>query len=166
MPELERLRPDHYAALLVFELENRAYFAASVSDRGDDYFTDFQQRQDALLAEQAAGLCHFHLLVGAEGEVLGRVNLVDVADGSAELGFRVAEKAAGRGLTTAAVRQVCAMAAESYGLRRLRASAAIGNLGSRGVLSRVGFVPTGEEVLLAGRPGLRYLLYLADPGEC
>jgi RimJ/RimL family protein N-acetyltransferase len=91
------------------------------------------------------------------------VNLFDVADGSAELGFRVAEKAAGRGLATAAVRQVCAMAAEDYGLRSLQASAAVDNLGSRAVLGRAGFVPTGEEVLLAGRPGLRYLLRLADP---
>jgi ribosomal-protein-alanine N-acetyltransferase len=95
--------------------------------------------------------------------VLGRVNLIDVADGSADLGFRIAEKAAGCGLATAAVRRVCAMAAEDYGLRSLRASAAAANLGSRAVLGRAGFVPTGEEVLLAGRPGLHHLLRLADP---
>lgn len=159
---IERLRLDHKAALLLFEQENRTYFAASIPDRGDDYFTDFLQLHSARVAEQKTGLCHFHLVVDDQGEVLGRVNLVDVADGSAELGFRIAAKAAGRGLATAAVRQVCAMAAEDYGLRNLRASAATGNLGSRTVLGHVGFVPTGEEVLLAGRPGLRYLLRLAD----
>jgi ribosomal-protein-alanine N-acetyltransferase len=162
VPVIERLRLDHAAAVLVFERENRAYFAASVSDRGDDYFTDFRQRHRALLAEQATGTCHFHVVVGDGGEVLGRVNLVDVADGSAELGFRIAEKAAGQGLATAAVRQLCAMAARDYGLGSLRASAATDNLGSRAVLGHVGFTPTGEEVLLAGRPGLRYLLRLAD----
>jgi ribosomal-protein-alanine N-acetyltransferase len=160
VPMIERLRLDHAAAVLVFERENRAYFAASVFDRGDDYFTGFQERFRSLLAEQEAGVCHFHVVLGENGEVLGRVNLVDVADGSAELGFRVAEKAAGQGLATAAVFQLCATAVRDYGLRSLRASAAADNAGSRAVLSRIGFVPTGEEVLLAGRPGHRYLLSL------
>ena len=158
---IERLRLDHAAGVLVFERENRTYFAASVSDRGDDYFTDFQQRFRGLLAEQEAGVCHFHVVVGDNGEVLGRVNLVDVADGSAELGFRVAQKAAGQGLATAAVRLLCEMATRDYELRSLRASAAADNAGSQAVLSRVGFIPTGEEILLAGRPGHRYLLSLA-----
>ncbi|MEU0878262.1 GNAT family N-acetyltransferase [Lentzea sp. NPDC005914] len=158
---IERLRPDHAAAVLVFERENRAYFAASVPDRGDAYFTGFQARFDGLLAEQHLGVCHFHVVVAGTGEVLGRVNLVDVADGSAELGFRVAQKAAGQGLATAAVRQLCTMAVRDYGLRNLRASAAADNVGSRTVLSRLGFVPTGEEVLLEGRTGHRYLLSLA-----
>ena len=156
---IERLRPDHAAAVLVFEQENRAYFARSVPDRGDDYFTEFQQRFDGLLAEQDAGVCHFHVVVD-DGRVVGRVNLVDVADGSAELGFRVAERAAGRGLATAAVRAMCAMAVRDYGLRTLRASAAVDNAASRAVLGRVGFVPTGEEVQLSDRLGHRYLLAL------
>jgi hypothetical protein len=45
VPVIERLRLDHAAAVLVFEPENRAYFAASVSDRGDDYFTGFQTQE-------------------------------------------------------------------------------------------------------------------------
>ena len=155
VPIIERLRLDHAAAVLAFERENRTYFTASISDRGDDYFADFQERFRALLAEQETGVCHFHVVLGDDGEVLGRVNLVDVSDGTAELGFRIAEKAAGRGLATAAVRQLCAMAARDYGLRSLWASAADDNAGSRAVLSRVGFVPTGQEVMLASRPGHR-----------
>jgi RimJ/RimL family protein N-acetyltransferase len=158
---IERLRPDHAAAVLTFERENRAYFAESVSDRGDDYFTGFQQQFRDLLAEQEAGACHLHVVVGDSGEVLGRVNLVDVADGSAELGFRIAEKAAGRGLATAAVRQMCTTAVRDYRLRSLWASAADDNARSRAVLSRVGFLPTGEQILLPGRRGHRYLLSLA-----
>lgn len=61
-------------------------------------------------------------LVDGEGAVVGRVNLVDVADGEAELGYRVAESAAGRGLATSAVRQVCGLAGGAYGLRALRAA--------------------------------------------
>ncbi len=55
MPELERLRADHAAAVLAFESANRAYFASSISDRGDGYFETFAERHRALLAEQDAG---------------------------------------------------------------------------------------------------------------
>lgn len=161
MPELQRLRPDHFPALFAFEQENRAYFAASVPDRGDAYFVHFDARHRDRLADQAAGLHLFHVLVDSDDAVLGRVNLVDVADRSAELGFRVAERAAGQGLATAAVRQTCALAAAEYGLTSLRAAATLDNVASRAVLARAGFVPVGE-VLLNGRPGTRYLRDLGD----
>ncbi|WP_419994815.1 GNAT family N-acetyltransferase [Streptomyces boninensis] len=163
MPELQLLRSDHAPALLTFERENRAYFAASIPDRGEDYFAWFDERHRDLLAEQEAGVCYFHLLVSAEGEVLGRVNLVDVADGAAELGYRIAERAAGRGLATAAVREVCGLAADRYGLTALRAATTLDNAASRAVLARAGFTVTGE-TRLSGRPGLTYLRRLGpDP---
>ncbi|MEV6398727.1 GNAT family N-acetyltransferase [Streptomyces sp. NPDC051907] len=161
MPGLQLLRPDHAPALLAFEQENRAYFAASVPDRGDAYFADFDARHSALLEEQAAGTCFFHLLVGDDGEVLGRVNLVDVADSAAEIGFRIAEKATGKGLATAAVREALKLAATEYGLTTLRASAALSNAGSRGVLARTGFAPTGEATL-DDQPGTTYTRNLSD----
>lgn len=143
MVEIERLRADHAAALFDFELGNRAYFAESITDRGDEYFADFDRRHAELLAEQEMGTCHFHLVMQGD-EVVGRVNLVDVADGTAELGYRIAEKAAGKGLATAAVRQVSELAWNSYGLTRLRAGAAKANVGSRKVLERSGFVLVEE----------------------
>lgn len=149
---IERLRAEHRDALLAFERENRAYFAASVPDRGDDFFTHFDERLRARLDEQDAGVCHFHVVV-EQGDIVGRVNLVDVADGAADLGFRVAAKAAGRGVATAAVREIAVMARETYGLTVLRSAAAVANPGSRSVLARTGFVATGEEVLLSGQPG-------------
>jgi ribosomal-protein-alanine N-acetyltransferase len=162
MAELERLGSRHAEALLHFELENRAYFARSVPDRGDDYFTPagFAARHAELLAEQEAGLHHFHVLVDDEGAVLARFNLIDVADGGAELGFRVAERAAGRGVATDGVRRVCDLARHGYGLRRLEASATLDNAGSLAVLRRTGFTPVGE-VSLAGRPGMRHIRELA-----
>ncbi|SCG62270.1 GNAT family N-acetyltransferase [Micromonospora coxensis] len=156
MRGLERLGAGHADAVLRFERENRAWFARTVPDRGDDYFTGFAARHAALLAEQATGGCHFHVLVDDDGEVLGRFNLVDVADGSAELGYRVAERAAGRGLATAGVRQVCDLARDEYGLTRLTAETTRDNPGSLAVLRRAGFTPVGE-VLLDGRPGLRHV---------
>jgi [ribosomal protein S5]-alanine N-acetyltransferase len=160
VPELELLRLDHAPALLAFERENRAYFATSIPDRGNEYFAQFDARHRDRLAEQDAGLCFFHLLVNSDGEVLGRINLVDVADGSAELGYRIAEKAAGQGLATCAVQQICALAVAAYGLTTLRAATTLDNNGSRAVLARTGFVPTGE-TLLSGRPGISYSLSLS-----
>src|SRR5271169_4672120 len=110
MPEIQRVRLDHAKALLAFERENRAYFAASIPDRGDDYFTHFDARHRALLAEQAAGVHFYHVLVEADGAVVGRINLFDVTESTAELGFRIAEKSAGQGLAQRAVLQICYIA--------------------------------------------------------
>ncbi|MEU8760827.1 GNAT family N-acetyltransferase [Streptomyces sp. NPDC048659] len=152
MPVLERLRPDHAPALLAFERENRAFFAASVPDRGDAYFDAFEDRHRALLDEQEEGGIAFHVLVGDGGEILGRFNLVDVTGGSAELGYRLAEKATGRGLATGAVRELCRLAREEYGLSRLTAATTLGNGPSRAVLARVGFGAVGSVRLPVG-PG-------------
>ncbi|MFI8220115.1 GNAT family N-acetyltransferase [Streptomyces sp. NPDC085932] len=157
MLTLERLRADHADALLAFERENRAYFARTVPDRGDAYFTPdgFAARHRALLEEQHARVCHFHVLL--EDELLiGRVNLMDAADGSAELGYRVGERAAGRGVATAAVAQVCRLAATAYGLTSLTARTTLDNPASMKVLTRNGFTPAGDTTV-DGRPGLLYV---------
>ena len=158
MPELRRLDPGHAPAVLAFEVANRAYFAASVSDRGDDFFEQFTERFDAALAEQAAGVCAFHLLVAEDGAVLGRFNLYRIEDHGAELGYRVARHVAGRGVATAAVRELCAIAAEEHRLHTLRAATSLQNAASRRVLIKAGFVPVGpaDPAHLGGKPGTWY----------
>ncbi|MGW1840347.1 GNAT family N-acetyltransferase [Streptomyces sp. NPDC002067] len=158
MPELMRLHRSHAPAVLAFERANRAYFAAAVTDRGDAYFDHFTDRFDALIAEQEAGVCVFHVLVAENGAVLGRFNLMDLADGTATLGYRVAEHVAGRGVATATVRALCLLAAERYGLRTLRAAAAHANAASRRVLLKAGFHPAGpaDPADIGGEPGAWY----------
>ncbi len=156
MPDLQLVRLDHAPALLAFEQENRAYFAASIPDRGDEFFAEFNMRHAQLLAWQAAGTAYFHLLVAEGGEVVGRVNLTKVADGSAELGYRIAQKATGQGLATAAVRKVRELAATEYGLSRLRARVTLDNPVSRKVLEHNGFVAVGE-LTLNGKPARSYI---------
>ena len=155
MPELQLVRPDHAPALLAFEQENRAYFAAVIPDRGDDYFAEFDERHAELLESQAAGTDYFHVLVAEDGEIVGRVNLLKVEDGAAELGYRIAEKAAGQGLATAAVREVRELAAEKYGLTRLRARVTLDNPASAKVLERNGFIAAGE-LTLNNKPARSY----------
>ncbi|HEU5333535.1 MAG TPA: GNAT family protein [Actinocrinis sp.] len=158
MPELEMLHADHAPAVLAFEVANRAYFAASITDRGDDYFAQFTDRYKALLAEQEAGVCAFHVLVAEDGSVLGRFNLVDIEDHGAILGYRVAQHATGRGVATATVRELCRLAAAQLGLRTLRAAAASRNIASQKVLANAGFVPVGpaDPAEIGGEPGTWY----------
>jgi len=117
VPELQRLRADHGQAVLAFELANRAYFAVSISDRGDEFFDQFTERHGALLAEQETGINTFYVLVD-EGSVLGRFNLYDMEDATAKLGYRLAEHVAGRGMATATVREVCRLAAGAVWIAR------------------------------------------------
>jgi [ribosomal protein S5]-alanine N-acetyltransferase len=143
VPELQRLRADHAPAVLDFETTNRAYFAASVGDRGDEFFEQFAELHNVRLAEQEAGEGTYYVLVAEDGAVLGRFNLVFVGDGVAELGYRVAQHVAGRGVATATVRDLCRLAASRHGITKLRAAAAEDNSASRRVLVNAGFVPVG-----------------------
>lgn len=166
MPELQRLHADHAPAVLAFELANRAYFAAAVSDRGDEFYDRFTERHSASLAEQEAGICAFYVLVAEDGSVLGRFNLYDFEDGTARLGYRVAQHVAGRGVATATVRELCRLAAARHGLRTLRAAAAHANAASQKVLTKSGFVPVGpaDPADLGGKPGTWYLTRLGASG--
>ena len=158
MPELKRLHAGHAPAVLAFELANRTYFAASVSDRGNDFFDQFTDRYNASLAEQEAGICAFYVVVAEDGSVLGRFNLYDVEDDTARLGYRVAERFAGRGVATSAVRELCRMATAVHGLLTLRAATSHDNAASRKVLAKAGFVSAGPATPadLGGKSGTWY----------
>jgi RimJ/RimL family protein N-acetyltransferase len=55
------------------------------------------------------------------------------------------------------VREVSTLAATTYGLTTLHAAATVDNIGSRTVLTRTGFVRTGDPFTLNGKPALRYV---------
>lgn len=158
MPELQQLRADHKAAVLAFELANRAYFAAFISDRGDSYFEQFADRYASVLAEQDAGNGAFFVLVDEDSSILGRFNLYDIADGTARLGYRVAQRVAGRGVAASTVQDLCRLAATKYGLRTLRAATARANVASQKVLTKAGFTAVGAAVPadLGGKAGTLY----------
>jgi len=158
VPELQRLRAGHAPAVLAFELANRAYFATFINDRGDEFYDRFTEGYDASLAEQEAGTCAFHVLVGEDGSVLGRFNLYDIEDGTAVVGYRVAQHVAGHGVATATLRELCRLAAAQYGLRTLRAATSHENVASQKVLTNAGFVPAGpaDPANLGGKQGTWY----------
>ena len=159
MHGLQRLRGDHLDACLAFELANRSYFAGFLSDRGDAFYERYAEHHRARLAEQAVGTCIFHVLVDDRGAVVGRFNLYDVGDGSAEVGYRVAQHAAGQGVATSALRELCRRAHSDYGLRLLTARTDRTGHASQRVLEKAGFEAAGV-CEVAGQPGIRYALQL------
>lgn len=163
MFELRRVEFQDAPAVLAFELANRAYFGASITDRGDRFFQRFDEGWAALLEVQADGSCAFHLLVDEDGSVVGRFNLFDLADGVADLGYRVAERVTGRGVATTAVRELCGLAVQRYGLHTLRAAASDRNVASQRVLAKAGFQPAGpaDPAEIGGQTGRWFQLDLA-----
>jgi len=167
MPELQLLRADHAAAVLDFETTNRAYFAASISDRGDAFFEHFADVLRARLAEQEAGTGAYYVLLDEHGSVLGRFNLILVDEDAADLGYRVAQRVAGRGVATAAVRDLCSLAASRHGITTLRAATSHANVASQRVLLKAGFVPVGpaDPADIGGKQGTRYEREVGSPSE-
>jgi ribosomal-protein-alanine N-acetyltransferase len=78
--------------------------------------------------------------------VVGRITLSEIVRGpfqSASLGYWLAEAATGRGLATAAVREIERVAFEELGLHRIQAGTLLHNVRSQRVLDRAGFVRYG-----------------------
>ena len=100
-----------------------------------------------------------------DGAILGRFNLRDIANGSAVLGYRVAENVAGHGVATTTGDQLCREAATAFGLRTIRAATSDANIASQEVLLEAGFVLIGRAnpADLGGKPGSWYERQIAPP---
>lgn len=162
MYDLQRLNAGHLEAVLAFELENRAYFARSIPDRGDAFYETFPEHHRALLAEQESGECAYSVLVDHDGAVVGTFNLRDREDGSARVGYRVAERVAGRGVATSALRELCRRAVADHGLTALSAETSDANVASRRVLEKAGFTSAGS-CIVGGEPAMSFSLALPRP---
>ncbi len=89
--------------------------------------------------------CGFGIL-DEEDRVAGRITLNDIVRGafqSCHLGYWLSAAANGRGLATAAVRDMIRVAFEEQGLHRIQAGTLMHNVRSQRVLERNGFVRFG-----------------------
>ena len=75
---------------------------------------------------------------------MGRVNLVDLANGSAELGYRIGEASSGLGYARAAVSMALRVAADRA-LTQVTAMTTAGNVASVRVLEASGFERLADE---------------------
>jgi [ribosomal protein S5]-alanine N-acetyltransferase len=138
-----RLLPAHDAdpaAVLRFEATNRGYFRRWIPDRGDAYY-DLHAVAASLHDARCwwdEGSDRMHVVVDPADEVVARANLVDVAEGRASLGYRVAGSQSGRGIATAAVTDLLA-SAPHWGISRVHAVTSAVNVASTRVLETCGF---------------------------
>jgi ribosomal-protein-alanine N-acetyltransferase len=131
-------------ALLTFEMDNREWFERFIDAR-DTAFYSVQGVADhiaAYLSGFAAGTWHPFVIEDAGGKIVGRANLkgIDMSEGSAEVGYRIAQSACGQGLATLAVRHLIQEAQLHWNLKQLVANVYAANIGSAKVLNRCGFL--------------------------
>lgn len=150
---------------------NREFLAPWEPIRPDDYFTvDGQRRaiQEALeRCENGTGVAHVIL---DRGDIVGRVTLSNIVRGpfqSCSLGYFVGSAHNGRGLATAAVRDIIRVAFDELGLHRIEAGTLVHNVASQRVLERNGFVRFGVApayLNIAGRWQDHALYQVLNPG--
>ena len=160
------------AALLAFELANRAWFECNIEARDPAFYSIDGVRMHiiGLLAEFAAGLCHPCLLVDEGDAIIGRANLKDIdsAAACAEVGYRIGEHHIRKGYATLALQQLIELARTRWKLRTLEALVIDGNAASAKVLVRCGFAGGRSVPAIAnlhGTPvdGHVYTLLIEEP---
>lgn len=82
-----------------------------------------------------------------EGNLVGLIDMkqTDVNNGKTELGYWLSEKCQGEGIMTASVKKICEFAFEELNLNRVQIKCAVGNLPSKNIPKRLGFVFEGIE---------------------
>ncbi|CAM5457809.1 GCN5 family N-acetyltransferase [Streptomyces avidinii] len=145
--EMREIRVADAAGLAEVLERNRAYMAPYEPDRTAAFYTEAGQRAkiEELLAEREGGRARPYVLV-ADGAPVGAINLVSIVRGalcSGAIGYWTDEAWTGKGLATAALREVCRIARDEVGLHRVEAGTRVGNLASQRVLAKAGFEQYG-----------------------
>jgi ribosomal-protein-alanine N-acetyltransferase len=125
---------------------NREFLAPWEPVRADDFFTVRGQREVVEHAlEDYERKTSVPLVITDDGDqVVGRITINGIVRGafqSASIGYWVSQSHNGRGLATAAVAEVVALAFGGLGLHRLQAETLLHNAGSQRVLTRNCFRP-------------------------
>jgi len=140
---IRTLRPSDAPLLLSFERANRDWFEANIDARPADFYSEagVAAHISDYLQQMLAGRLHPCLLVDGDGSILGRCNLkgIEGTGGRAEVGYRIARDACGRGLAGTALRHLMGLAYGQWRLAGLDAHVTIANAASARVLERAGF---------------------------
>jgi ribosomal-protein-alanine N-acetyltransferase len=150
---------DDVPALTELVRANKDFLAPWEPAHGGDYFTEDGQCAlvTAALVRHRLRQMVPHVILSESGQVAGRVTLNDIVWGpfrSCHLGYWVSAAENGRGLATAAVRHIAAVAFGELDLHRIQAGTLLHNTGSQRVLERNGFTRFGvapQYLRIAGR---------------
>jgi [ribosomal protein S5]-alanine N-acetyltransferase len=164
---------DDAPALAKLVQANRDFLAPWDPVRGDGYFTEAGQLADiqGSLIQYRQGIKLPHVILTESGTLAGRINLNNIVRGafqSGSLGYWVSADENGRGLATAAVRDMVRLAFGELRLHRVEAGTLVRNAASQRVLERNGFVRYGLApgyLKIAGRWQDHVLYQLLNPGS-
>ena len=137
-------RADDLAALVPLADDPRV--ARNLRDAFPSPYSEADGRAFLELCAQLEPPQALFLAVTADGALAGGIGLTfgaDVARKSAELGYWLGEPFWGRGIASAAVRQICARGFGEYGLVRIYAEPFAYNKASQRVLEKCGFEREG-----------------------
>ena len=137
---------DGDAVLAAYE-RNHSHLLPWEPTRPDEFFTTAEQTRilTGQIEQYGAGTA-YPLVIVEGGIVIGRMTLSGIVRGpfqSASIGYWIDADHTGRGLATAALRQVVTHSRDHLGLHRLEAGTLLHNLGSQKVLANAGFAPIG-----------------------
>jgi len=128
-----------------FEIENRTYFEKYLPSRGDDYYVP--ERYNIIISkiidEQSRGECFMYVIRSEVGKVIGRINFTAIQNKkarSAELGYRIGQAEAEKGIATKAVKMALELGAKEHGLEEIIAGTSADNIASQKVLEKNGFL--------------------------
>lgn len=143
------LRVDDTDAVLNFEQENRSWFEQWVPPRPDGYLNreTLLEINTNLVNEASAGTAYMHLILDANDQIIGRINLSNIQrDKSvgADIGYRMAQTETGGGVACQAVKLIEGLARSKYGFDTLYGSCLASNPASIGVLVNRGFIKDSE----------------------
>ena len=164
---------DDAPALAKLVQENREFLAPWDPVHSERYYTEAGQLADIrdALIQYRQGIKLPRVIVTESGEVAGRINLNNIVRGafqSGSLGYWVSAAQNGRGLATAAVRDMVQLAFGELRLHRVEAGTLLHNVRSQRVLERNGFVRYGmapQYIKIAGRWQDHALFQLLSPGS-
>jgi ribosomal-protein-alanine N-acetyltransferase len=139
---------DDVPALAELYCLNRDFLAPWEPIRSDAYFTEDGQRHviKAALKGHKQGSTLPRVILDDSGRLVGRITLSEILRGPAQscsLGYWVGAADNGRGLASAAVRDIMQVAFDDLRLQRIQAGTLLHNVGSQRVLERNGFVRFG-----------------------
>ncbi|WP_223455503.1 MULTISPECIES: GNAT family N-acetyltransferase [unclassified Pseudomonas] len=130
-------------ALLAFEIQNREWFESHIDARDPSFYSlqGVADHIESYLSDFVIGAWHPFVIEDSSQRIVGRANLksIDSSTGSAQVGYRIDQRACGQGLATLALRRLIQEARMRWGLAQLVAYAFKENAGSRKVLDRCGF---------------------------
>jgi [ribosomal protein S5]-alanine N-acetyltransferase len=139
---------DDAPALAELQRVNQEFLAPWEPARGDGYFTEAGQRAaiEGALTQYEQGRNLPYVILDEGAGIVGRITLSGIVRGpflSCSVGYWVSQHVTGRGVATAALREIIGVAFGELGLHRIQGETLLDNFASQRVLERNGFARIG-----------------------